>query len=178
MGVSDLLDSDSDEATQGASIISPKSEKLAHFEVSKQRPIVETSSDSDAAPAAILTDVMKLSPGQIKYEQIKATEQSVMLASSDDDRKQQKEESKNTIKSNSVRNSRATIISSSDSSDEDNWFMQQRHALLKTKTLKPESEAEQAIKKANAEMMAKKRKEQEELAEKLKKQNEERKLRK
>jgi hypothetical protein len=44
--------------------------------------------------------------------------------------------------------------------------------------LKPESEAEQALKKANAEMLAKKKKEQEELAEKLKKQNEERKLRK
>ena len=159
MGVGDLLDSDSDEDTQGASIISPKSQKLAHLEVSHKRPIVETSSDSDAAPAAILTDVIKLSPEQMKYEQIKATEQSVRLASSDDDRKHQKEESKNTVKSNHVRKSRATIISSSESSGEDNWFMQQRHALLKTKTQKPESEAEQAQKKANAEMLAKKRKE-------------------
>jgi len=62
MGVSDLLDSDSDEATQGASIIFSKSEKLAHLEVFHERHIVETSSDSDAAPAAILTDVIKLSP--------------------------------------------------------------------------------------------------------------------
>ena len=64
MGVSDLLNSDSEQEndTKGAMIIESKADKLKDFEYKNVAPVIETSSDSDAAPAAILTEVIKLSP--------------------------------------------------------------------------------------------------------------------
>jgi hypothetical protein len=50
------------------------------FEFKKESAIIETSSDSDAAPAAILNEPVKLTPDQLRFQEIKKIEQSVRLA--------------------------------------------------------------------------------------------------
>lgn len=55
------------------------------FEFKKETAVIETSSDSDAAPAAILNEPVKLTPDQLRFQEIKKIEQSVRLASSEDE---------------------------------------------------------------------------------------------
>lgn len=90
MGVSDLNigsdDSDDDQTHKGASIIQSKSEVLK-LQLKTPKPVIETSSDSDAAPSAFPSEPVKLSPEEIKLEEIKSIEQSVRIASSEDEAK-------------------------------------------------------------------------------------------
>lgn len=55
------------------------------FEFKPSNPLIETSSDSDAAPAAILNEPIKMTPEQLKFKEIKKIEQSVRMASSEDE---------------------------------------------------------------------------------------------